>query len=354
MALASTSVTLLPLAMLSVLPPKLLAAWLRLMLLALPAVKLIALLAPFAVNAPLWVIAPPAVRFKSPDTVDAPRISALALLTATSLPLTTASVLNRLAEPSVMLLAPAVNVAVLATVLTEIMPDWVILPPLEVTFKSPETVEAPRMMPPVVSLSATLLPLTTATEEKLFACVLRVMSFAAPAVMVAAPVTLTTPDCVILPPAVNANVPLIADAPRSMPLLSCTFTLLAVLMISLEKLLPAWASVMSFPVPAVKVASPVTTSGPVCVTAPAEVEVNAPLMVVTPNASSPELVVNEPVATTVPDTVRLPVVCSAVVLVLVRTTVALPMLVKLFRVTSPLLAPPTIVMLLPLKSSAAD
>ena len=106
------------------------------------------------------------------------------------------------------------------------------------------------------------------------------------------------------------------------------------------------------PAPAAIVVVPVTVNAPVWETAALAVDESAPLTVVVPNDNCAELVVNEPPAATVPETVRLPLVVSEVALVLVNTNAPAPVL-ALVNVTSPLVVPPTIVMLMPLKLSAA-
>ena len=99
-----------------------------------------------------------------PETVEAPRSSALASRRLTLLPLVTATMLKLLAALfKVMLLAaPATKVVVPVTASA---PLWVNAP-LVVTFSVPETVEAPKSKA-LASVRATLLPVVTATVLKL-------------------------------------------------------------------------------------------------------------------------------------------------------------------------------------------
>ncbi len=134
-ALASVSVTLLPLVIPTVL--KLFPALLRVMLLAAPAASVVT---PVTARAPLWVRAPFVVTPKVPETVEAPKMRALASRRLTLLPLVMPTVLKLFAALlRVMLLAaPAARVV---TPVTVSAPLWV-RTPFVVTPKVPDTVEA--------------------------------------------------------------------------------------------------------------------------------------------------------------------------------------------------------------------
>ncbi len=70
-------------------------------------------------------------------------------------------------------------------------------------------------MTPFTSVSATLLPLVTATVEKLFPELVRVTLFAAPAASVVTPATVSAPLCVIAPFEVTPSVPPTVEAPKT-------------------------------------------------------------------------------------------------------------------------------------------
>ena len=95
--------------------------------------------------------------------------------------------------------------------------------PLVVTFKVPETVEAPISKAPT-SLIVTLLPLVMIRVEKLLA-LSNVMLLAAPAAKVVVPVTDKAPESVIAPAVVTLKVPETVDAPRMIALVSVRATL---------------------------------------------------------------------------------------------------------------------------------
>src|SRR5207344_1988990 len=215
-ALASRRLTLLPLVMPTVL--KLFPALFKVMLLAAPAARVVA---PTTLTAPLWVKAPLVVTPRVPETVEAPRISALASVNATLLPLVMPTVLKLFpALFKVMLLAAPAARVVAPTTLTA--PLWVKAPAV-VTPRVPETVEAPRISA-LMSFSATLLPLVTATVLKLLA-LSRVMLLAAPATSVVAPVTTRLPLSVIAPLVVTFKVPETIEAARSRAFASVRLTL---------------------------------------------------------------------------------------------------------------------------------
>ena len=94
------------------------------------------------------MIAPPALTFRFPDTVEAPRSIAFVSVTVTLLPLVIATVVKSLLVlPSVMLLpAPAANVAVFPAPFTVRLPLCVIAPPA-VTVMFPVSVVVGRMIP---------------------------------------------------------------------------------------------------------------------------------------------------------------------------------------------------------------
>ena len=121
------------------------------------------------------------------------------------LPLVMPTVLKLLAALfKVMLLAAPTARAVVPVTLTA--PLWVKGPPVVVTLKVPDTVEAPRFSA-VASVSATLLPLVMPTVLKLLAAFVRVISLVAPAVKVVKPAAVTAPVCVMAPVDVMASVP---------------------------------------------------------------------------------------------------------------------------------------------------
>ncbi len=108
--------------------------------------------------------------------------------------------------------------------------------------------------------------------------------FAAVAVNVVVPETLSTPDWVKTPPLVTPNVPLTVDAPKISELISVRATLLPLVTPTVPKSFAALFKAMLLAAPAVRVVVPVTVSGPVCVTAPAVVTFKAPEMVEGPRA----------------------------------------------------------------------
>ena len=160
-------------------------------------------------------------------------------------------------------------------------PVFVTAPPA-VTERLPLTVLAARARPPA-SFNVTLLPLVMPTEEKLLA-LFSVISFAAPAANVAAPVTSSTPESVIAPPATTLSVPLTVLAPRSIASLSVRTTFCPLVTTTVEKALPALLSVMSLVGPASNVAVPVTDRAPDCEIGPLAVTFSAPVMELAPKA----------------------------------------------------------------------
>src|SRR5438128_531831 len=267
-ALTSRTLTLLPLVTATVL--KLLAALFRVMLLAAPAASVVT---PVTARAPLWVTAPAVVTPKVPEIVEAPRSRALASVRLTLSPLVTPTVLKSLpALLSVMLLAaPAARVVIPVTFRA---PLWVTAPAV-VTFRVPDTVEAPKMRA-LTSRTLTLLPLVTATVLKLLAALFRVMLLAAPAASVVTPVTARAPLWVTAPAVVTPKVPEIVEAPRSRALASVRLTLSPLVTPTVLKSLPALLSVMLLAAPAARVVIPVTFRAPLWVTAPAVVTFRVP------------------------------------------------------------------------------
>ncbi len=82
--------------------------------------------------------------------------------------------------------------------------------------------------------------------------------FAAVAVNVVVPETVSTPDWVRAPPLVTPNVPLTVDAPKISELISVRETLLPLVTPTVLKLLPALLRVMLLATPAARVVAPVT------------------------------------------------------------------------------------------------
>ena len=186
---------------------------------------------PVTVSTPLCVIlaaAPPAVTLRLPETVDAPRSISLASRKSTLLPLLIFTVEKLLVSVlSVMLLAaPASKVVILPTPETSSVPLWVMVP-FAVTFRFPDTVDAPRMMASTVSRITTSLPLLILTVAKLLPAVANVTLLPAPASNVAvlpAPATSTAPLCEIVPLEVTLRLPLIVDVPRTIAVASLSNT----------------------------------------------------------------------------------------------------------------------------------
>ncbi len=96
------------------------------------------------------------------------------------------------------------------------------------------------------------------------------------------PLTTSTPDSVIGPPAVTLKFPLTVEAPRSIPFTSFTATSLPLPINTVVKSLFWVSSVMSFPEPAENVAvapAPFTFNAPLSVIAPPAVTLKFPLKV---------------------------------------------------------------------------
>ena len=247
---------------------------------------------PVAVSTVAPVVARCAVRFDvsvivaaPPATVTAP-IRVLLLLRVTALPVK---------------LLPPTTVSAPAT-------SWVMAPPVEVTVSGPVMVEAPRIMPPVVSFSFTLLALTTlTTPPKLLFWVLRSMLLP-PAVRLVVPLaTVNAPVCVTPPsarnvrlvptvvvPSVVASPDLVLSNPVVVPLrvralASLKVTSLPLTMITVPKSFEASARVMLL-APAVRVVVPPTIKGDAPFIAPLATRVRLPLPVDTlPNGKAPML-----------------------------------------------------------------
>ena len=243
----------------------------RVILFVAPAVKVAA---PVTVRLSESVIAPFDVTVKSPETVDAPKSIEFVSTKVTLLAEVITTVEKSFELFKVILLAdPAANVAV---PVTERLPESVIAP-LVVTFSVPEIVEAPRFSA-FASFRVRLFPEVIETVEKLFA-LLSVISFAAPAAKVAAPVTTRTPESVMAPAVVTESVPETVEAPKSSAFTSASNTLFAAVTETVEKLFEAFVSVMLFVDPEFKVVVPGTISVPLCVIAPPDVTFKVPVRV---------------------------------------------------------------------------
>ncbi len=210
--------------------------------------------------------------FNAPETVEAPKTSALVSMSATLLLLVTPTVLKLLPGLlRVMLLAaPAVSVVTPVTVKA---PLWVSAP-LVVTFNVPLTAEAARSSA-LLSTSVTLLPVAIPTVLKLLPALLRVMLLAAPAASVVVPVTVSGPDCVTAPAVVTFKVPEMVEGPRTRALISFRTTAFPLVTETAPVKLFALLSVMLF-APAVKVVVPGTTRLPMSVMAPPAATVRLP------------------------------------------------------------------------------
>ena len=228
------------------------------------------LVVPVTVTRPLSVIEPWAVMLRLPMTSEKPRrytwprsISPTSLsvtltpkkLTAPPKSLAASSVMS-LGRPAQRLVVPVIERLPLS-----------VIAPLAVTASLPLIVEAPRSMAPV-SLSVTSFPLLTLTVPPKVLTASSVMSLAPPAVRLVVPVTLRAPLSVIDPLAVTARLPLIAEAPRSMPLVSLIVTFLPLTTLTAPPKLLAAESVMSLAEPAARVVVPGTPRLPLCVIGP--------------------------------------------------------------------------------------
>ena len=170
--------------------------------------------------------------------------------------------------------APAARVVAPVTVNA---PLWVIAPAVA-TASVPLTVDADRIKASA-SFRLTFLPLVMPTVLKLLLDVARLISFAAPAARVVAPVTFNVQLCVIAPAVATASVPLTVDAPRIKASASFRLTFLPLVMLTVPKLLVDVPRLMSFAVPAARVVVPVTASAPTWVIVPPATAVRWPLTV---------------------------------------------------------------------------
>ena len=220
-----TSVILTSLPLTTRTPPvKSLVAVVSVMLFADPAVRSVV---PVTNNAPAWVMVPFAMAVRLPlmvlDPFVLPSTSPLVSVILTSLPLTTRTppVKSLVAVVSVMLFAdPAVRSVV---PVTNNAPAWVMVP-FAMAVRLPLMVLDPLALPstsPLVSVIWTLFPLTTRTPPvKSLVAVVRVMSFAAPAVKSVVPVIAKAPPWVIGPPATTVRAPLATLEPSALPSIS--------------------------------------------------------------------------------------------------------------------------------------
>ncbi len=161
--------------------------------------------------------------------------------------------------------------------ITASAPDCESAPPV-VKVRFPLTVEAARFSA-LASVRATLLPLVMPTVPKLFAALVSVMSFTAPAASMVIPATVRLPVCVKTPLVVTFKVPLTVEAARFSALASVRATLLPLVMPTVPKLFAALFKVMLLAAPAVRVVVPVTVRAPDCVRAPLVVTFRVPLTV---------------------------------------------------------------------------
>ena len=136
-ALLSRSVTLFPLVIVTVL--KLLPTESSVISLPAPAASVVV---PVTTTLPLSVMAPPAVTFRIPLTVEAPKLSASASMSVTLRPEVIATVEKLFPTESSVISLPAPAARVVVPV-TTIFPLSVIAPAV-VTFKVPAIVDAPR------------------------------------------------------------------------------------------------------------------------------------------------------------------------------------------------------------------
>jgi len=100
-----------------------------------------------------------------------------------------------------------------------------------VTFRLPLTFDVPRSRA-LASVKATLRPLVTMTVLKSFDAFVSVMSLPVPATSVVVPATVRAPLCVRAPLVVTLSVPDTVEVPRSSPLASTKFTLLALVTVT--------------------------------------------------------------------------------------------------------------------------
>ena len=282
-------------------PPNELAEVDRSIPLPLPTVKVAS---PVVVMAPLCVMLPAAVTF-SVVALLVPKTKSLLSSSVTTLPLVILTVPKSLPEAaSVMLLVPAPSVVAPATTM---LPVWVMLPPLVMAVRLPDRVMAERSMSVLVfrpkKLRLPLLGPKVSTPPNELIEVDRSMPLPLPTVKVALPVVVMAPLWVMLPAAVTFSVVALL-VPKMMSLVSFSVATLALVMLTVPKLLPASDSVM-LSVPALSVVVPGTTRAPVWVMSPPLVmAVKLPVRVTAAKAMA-ELVFR-PRSSRVPPKVRLP------------------------------------------------
>lgn len=190
---------------------------------------------PGTVNAPVCVIAPPAVADKLPPLVKVAAGNAIAELGNVTVKL------RRLLKP--------VKLGNAAAALTLLI------------FTS-------RILSKVPANTGAVLP-------RLFACVNKISEFRAVAAKVSVPpVAVSTPVCVILPPAVKVKFCPTVDAPSTKAMPFVTATALAPLLLNITAPVNALVcvKVIGF-VPTVKLEVPATVKAPVCVSAPVAITI---------------------------------------------------------------------------------
>ena len=168
----------------------------------------------------------------------------------------------------------AVAAMKLAFPATFALPTSVILPASEVSVRLPLILLAPSAKS-LASTKITSLPLVTPSEVKLLLLLLSVMSLAAPAAKVAAPVTSSAFGLVIVPLVKTSSVPVTVLAFSTNAFESRTNTLPPVVMPTELKLLPESSSVIEF-VPAANVEEPTTTKAPASLMEPLATTFNVP------------------------------------------------------------------------------
>ena len=204
---------------------KLLPAVFNVMSLALPAASVVA---PVTARAPLCVIAPVVFTPSVPDTVDAPRTTALVSVKLTLLPLVMATV-EKLLPAVFNVMSPPEPAASVVTPVTASAPLCVIAP-VVFTPSVPDTVDAPRITA-LLSVKLTLLPLMIATAPmKSLPELFSVTLFKLPAAILVVPLTLSC----VLATWVMTPAPLMVRLPVATPPVVSMLprTLLALVLIS--------------------------------------------------------------------------------------------------------------------------
>ena len=225
------------------------------------------------INAPLLVIAPPAVTLRLPVKVNASisKPDRSTTVTSTNDAPTNVTVLLKLfAESLTVMFAPAPLAMKVAAPVRISAPVLVMSPAVAVASKVPDTVDVPKIKPETSTI-VTLAPVVETAPVKLFVAKSRSTSKpAADAVVV--PPMINAPLFVIAPPAVTERSPVKVEAPISNALRSKTVTFCRPAppnKTAPVKSFPPLATVMLAPTAdAVKVATPVITSAPVLVMFP--------------------------------------------------------------------------------------